>query len=402
MPRPTILVAFGTRPEAIKLAPVIRELKRRPEIRTRVCVTAQHRQMLDQMLADFGLRPDDDLNLMQENQGLAGFSARALIRLQAVLKKERPALLLVQGDTTTTFIASLAAFYERVPVGHVEAGLRSFDRNNPYPEEINRILTDRLSELHFAPTAEAKRNLLAEGLRAADVFVTGNTVVDALQWAAARQHRFREPRLASAVAALGPDDRAVLVTTHRRENLEAPLEGLCRAFRRLVQSHPELHLFYPVHPNPKVERAVRTLVRHPRAHLLPPLGYFDLVHLFKRCAFALTDSGGLQEEAAGLGVPVLVLRRVTERPEVVRAGVAKIAGTEPGAVFQLASRLLRDEKLRSSMARRVPVYGDGRASKRIVDATLHRLGISRPRPAEFGTLRSVPARYAQDRRRPRV
>lgn len=383
MIKPTVLVAFGTRPETIKLAPVIRALEATRRLRVRVCVTAQHRQMLDQMLSDFGLKADDDLNLMQENQDLTGFSSRALPRLQDVLRKEKPALLLVQGDTTTTFIAALAAFYERVPVGHVEAGLRSFDRDNPYPEEINRILTDRLCELHFVPTAEARRHLLNEGIPEAGIHLTGNTVVDALRWAAGRPHRFQEPLLRRAMEALKPGDKAVLVTTHRRENLGAPLDGLVRAFQTLVERHPEAHLFYPVHMNPRVQETVRRGLRHPRAHLLPPLDYFDLVHLFKRCHFALSDSGGIQEEAPSLGIPVLVLRKVTERPEVIRSGIARLAGTDPRTVLALASRLLRDGRFHRSMARRTAIYGDGRASERIAQAVLLKLGLSRRAPSPF-------------------
>lgn len=383
MDRPSVLVVFGTRPEVIKFAPVVHALKGSPDLRSSVCVTAQHRQMLDQMLSNFELRPDYDLDLMEANQDLNGFSARALPRLQAVIRQARPDFLLVQGDTTTAFITALASFYERVPVGHVEAGLRSFDASNPYPEEINRAMTARLTELHFAPTATARRNLLAEGIPEGKILQTGNTVVDALHWGSSRPHQFRDPQLREAVAGMGPQDKAVIVTTHRRENLGAPLEGLCRAFQELVVRHPRLHLFYPVHMNPKVQQTVRSIVRHPRAHLLPALEYFDLIHLLRRSHFVLTDSGGLQEEAPSLGKPVIVLRSVTERPEAVDAGVARLAGTDPRAVVELASRLLEDEDFHASMAKGSGIYGDGRASARIVESIRHHFGLRESRPGHF-------------------
>jgi UDP-N-acetylglucosamine 2-epimerase len=380
MSRPNVLVVFGTRPEVIKLAPVVHELQRRRDLDFRVCVTAQHRQMLDQMLQNFGLHPDYDLDLMEANQDLNSFSARALPQLQKVLREARPDFVLVQGDTTTTFIAALAAFYEHVPVGHVEAGLRSFDRANPYPEESNRVLTARLAALHFAPTDVARRNLLAEGILARDIVYTGNTVVDALHWSGARQARFQNPELRAAIAALGARDLAVVVTTHRRENLGRPLEALCGAFQTLVEKYPRLHLFYPVHMNPQVQGTVRRIVRHHRAHLLPTLDYFDLVNLLRRSQFVMTDSGGIQEEAPSLGKPVLVLRRVTERPEAVSAGVAKLVGTDSKAVVAAASRLLDDPAHYDAMARGTGVFGDGRASERIVDCIRHHFGLTRRRP----------------------
>jgi UDP-N-acetylglucosamine 2-epimerase len=380
MLKPNVLVVLGTRPEVIKLAPVVHELRRRRDLDCRVCVTAQHRQMLDQMLAAFELRPDYDLDLMAANQDLTGFSARALPELQRVLREARPDFVLVQGDTTTTFIAALAAFYEHVPVGHVEAGLRSFDRANPFPEETNRVLTARLAALHFAPTAIARRNLLAEGIPGRDIVQTGNTVVDALHWSGARPACFQDPELRSAIAAMGVQDKAVVVTTHRRENLGQPLEALCGAFQTLVEKHPQLHLFYPVHMNPAVQGTVRRVVRHHRAHLLPTLDYSDLINLLRRSQFVLTDSGGLQEEAPSLGKPVLILRRVTERPEAVDAGVAKLVGTDPKTVVAAASRLLEDPAHYDAMARGIGVFGDGRASERIVDSIRHHFGLRRCRP----------------------
>ncbi|HEX4048709.1 MAG TPA: UDP-N-acetylglucosamine 2-epimerase (non-hydrolyzing) [Elusimicrobiota bacterium] len=383
MSKPVILVVFGTRPEVVKLAPVVHALQRRDDLAVRLCVTAQHREMLDGMLSNFELLPNYDLDLMQRNQDLNDFSARALPRLQNVVKLVRPDFVLVQGDTTTAFVTALAAFYEHVPVGHVEAGLRSFDRDNPFPEEINRVLISRLSELHFAPTSVACGNLLGEGVSPRKIALTGNTVVDALRWAAARPHRFQEPALRAAFAALGSGDQAVLVTTHRRENLGKPLESLCRAFLALVQRHPRLHLFYPVHMNPKVQDNVKRLLRHPRAHLLPALGYLDLIQLISRSRFVMTDSGGLQEEAPSLGKPVLVLRKVTERPEAVAAGAALLVGTETAAVLAAASRLLTDPDLHASMSRGRGIYGDGRAGARIVEHIRRRFGLTRIRPADF-------------------
>jgi len=381
MTKPCVLVVLGTRPEVIKLAPVVHALQRDPGLTTRVCATAQHRQMLDQMLKNFALRPDYDLDLMERDQNLNGFCARALPRLQSVFQRARPQFLLVQGDTTTALIAALASFHERIPVGHVEAGLRSFDRDNPYPEETNRVMISRLSDLHFAPTAKARQNLLAEGIAGRTIIHTGNTVVDALRWGAARPHRFQDRALSAGLAAMHPGDHAVVVTTHRRENLGAPLESLCAAFQRLVERHPRLHLFYPVHMNPRVRAAVERSVRHERAHLLPTLGYFDLLHLLRRCRFVMTDSGGLQEEAPSLGKPVIVLRDVTERPEAVEAGVAVLAGTDRDAVVTTASRLIEDRGFYASMARKIGIYGDGRASARIVHAIRRRLGLRGRAPA---------------------
>jgi UDP-N-acetylglucosamine 2-epimerase (non-hydrolysing) len=380
---PTVLLVFGTRPEAIKLAPVAHALSAHPKLRVRVCVTAQHRQMLDQMLETFGLTPDYDLNLMRDNQDLGKFSALAIPALQRVIRKERPAFLVVQGDTTTAFVGALAAFYERVPVAHVEAGLRSFDRGNPFPEEINRVLTDRLADLHFAPTDVSRRNLLSEGIPEQGVLQTGNTVVDALEWVVAHVKGIRSPELREALAKADRDSSLVLVTTHRRENLGAPLEALCASFQTLAERHPEAHLIYPVHMNPNVQKTVRALISHPRVHLLPTLDYFDLVSVMSRARFVMTDSGGIQEEAPALGKPVLILRSVTERQEAVDAGVAKLAGTDPNVILGLAGQLLKDGPLYQSMARKTEVFGDGKASDRIVRAIGKRLGLGDTQPEEF-------------------
>ncbi len=335
------------------------------------------------MLRNFELIPDFDLDLMQANQDLSGFTARALPRLQEVLRRVRPDYVLVQGDTTTAFITALAAFYEKIPVGHVEAGLRSFDRENPFPEETNRVMISRLCDMHFTPTEVAGRNLRAEGIPELSILQTGNTVVDALRWGGKRAHSVIEPALLTGLRSMGAADQAVLVTTHRRENHGAPLKELCGAFLTLVKRHPDLHLFYPVHMNPKVQKTVRRIVRHPRAHLLPALEYFDLIHVMRRSRFVLTDSGGLQEEAPALGKPVIILRKVTERPEAVSAGVATLAGTDARTVVGVASRLMNDAAFYKRMSRGSGIYGDGRASERIVGSLRHRFGLARRRPAGY-------------------
>lgn len=378
MAKPRVTVILGTRPEAVKMAPVVWALRRTGRVDCRLWVTGQHRRMLDQALGAFGLRPERDLRLLRQGEPMSAFLKRALAALGALFAKERPDLVLVQGDTMTALAATLAAYHAGVPVGHVEAGLRTFDLSDPYPEEFNRTLIDDLATLHFPPTAAAARNLdrAARGSP-----VTGNTVIDALRWADARRRPAREPRLRRALAALGPRDAAVLVTMHRRESLGAPLQGLCRAFLRLLDDSPRLHLLYPVHMNPAVNRTVRSLLRHPRAHLLPPLDYFDLLAALKRCRFVMTDSGGLIEEASALGKPVLILRKATERQEAVRAGVARLAGTRPRAVVALARRLLQDRGFHRGMARRTTVFGDGRASARIAHTVVRHLGPARLRSA---------------------
>jgi len=380
--RPKVLVVLGTRPEAVKLAPVVRALRAAGDAAVRVCATAQHREMLDLMLADFGLRPDVDLDLMRAGQDLNAFAARAFERLGRVLRRERPDLVVVQGDTTTALIGALAAFHERVPVAHVEAGLRTGDFANPFPEELNRTLIDEAAVLRFAPTPRAARNL-GPGRRGQSVLVVGNTVLDALCWALARRRPVRDPRLRRALAAAAPGDPVVLATAHRRESFGPALRGLYRAFGRLVDAHPRLHLLVPVHLNPEVRSAARALGRRPRVHVLPPIGYLDAAAALSRARFVMTDSGGLQEEAAFLGKPALVLRKVTERPEGVRASVALVAGVDERRVFALASRLLDDAALYRRMARPVSVYGDGRAAERIARAIRVRLGLARTLPRAF-------------------
>lgn len=368
MNRPTtkkILLVFGTRPEAIKMAPVILALQKRPtEFDVRVAVTAQHRELLDPVLKLFGVRPHHDLAIMRPGQSLTDVSVRALARLEPVIRSEKPDLVLVHGDTTTALMGALAAFYQRVPVGHVEAGLRSGDDAHPFPEEANRRLVDGLSVLHFAPTVDARRNLLREGRPAAGVVVTGNTAVDALGLGLARLGE-RPPKLPPAAAriARGP---FVLVTVHRRENFGKPLDDICEALGRVARARPNVGFVLPVHPNPHVGAAVRKiLASRPNVALTPPLDYGPLIYLLKKSRFVVTDSGGIQEEAPGLGKPALVVRRVTERPEAVRAGVARVIGTDGAAVQRWVERLLDDRPLYRRMARRVQPFGDGRAAERI-------------------------------------
>lgn len=352
-----ILAVYGTRPEAIKMAPVIEALKRRPDaFSVRVCATGQHREMLDQVQEIFGLRPDLDLNLMRHDQTLNGLAASALEAVDGILAAAPPDWLLVQGDTTTAMTAALAAFHRGVRVGHVEAGLRTGDLRRPFPEEANRRVIDLLADALFAPTELSRDTLLAEGCDERRVHVVGNTVVDALGWL--------------APSSKGPEKEGerpeVLITVHRRESFGDPLRGIFMALRRLAESFPDVLWIYPVHRNPNVRGpAYEILGGIPNLELRDPLDYRELVALLARCRFALTDSGGIQEEAPALGKPVLVLRDTTERPEGVDAGVARLAGTDPERIFAEASRLLTDRAAYLAMARAVNPYGDGRASERI-------------------------------------
>lgn len=367
-----VLSVFGTRPEAIKMAPVVRALQlARDRFESHVCVTAQHRTMLDQVLEVFDLKADVDLDLMVPGQSPAGIASGVLDRLPPLLQRLRPDIVLVQGDTTTTFSAAFAAFLQRIPTGHIEAGLRTGDRWQPFPEEMNRVLTTRIAALHFAPTPAARESLLAEGIPAADVYLTGNTVIDALLQTVRAEYRFRTP----ALAGLDPARRLVLVTTHRRESFGGPLRSTCAAIRELAGRFPELQFVLPVHPNPEVKRTVEELLCDlPGMHLIPPVDYLEFVHLVSRADLVLTDSGGLQEEAPSLGKPVLVLREVTERPEGVAAGTALVVGTDRDRIVAAASELLTSPEAYARMANAVNPYGDGRASERILAALADRLG----------------------------
>lgn len=360
------LVVCGTRPEAIKLAPVVKALQAEPEVfDCRICVTAQHRQMLDQVLTLFALHPDYDLDLMQRDQTLAQLTAQVLMQLDAVLVKEQPDWVIVQGDTTTAMAAALAAFYRRIKVAHVEAGLRTGDKTQPFPEEINRIFADALADLHFAPTELSQAHLLREGIPAASIIVTGNTVIDALLDVAARPYDWQSGELAQVPL----DKRLLLVTAHRRENFGTPLDNICQALLEIAARFPDVQLVYPVHLNPNVQRTVNThLLGVPNITLLPPLEYLPLVQLLKQAYLVLTDSGGLQEEAPGLGKPVLVLREVTERPEGVTAGTVKLVGTDREGIVRETVRLLTEPAEYERMAQAVNPYGDGQASARIVNS----------------------------------
>lgn len=376
MKKKKILLVFGTRPEAIKMAPVALALRRRPgRYDVRLVVTGQHRGLLDQALRFFGLRADHDLALMRPDQSLTDVTTRALAGLEPIFRRERPDAVLVHGDTTTTLAAALAAHYQHIPVGHVEAGLRSGIPDNPFPEEMNRRLTDAVACWHFAPTPLARQHLLNEGANPQGIFVTGNTGIDALRWAV-RRIGSAVPPLPASAASWG-EKSFVLVTAHRRENFGRPLEKIFLAIRDVARTRPALGFIYPVHPNPHVvEPARRVLGREPNVALVAPLDYASMVYLMRRCLFVLTDSGGLQEEAPGLAKPVLVLRTVTERPEGVRAGTARLAGVERASVRRALERLLDDRRLYRSMARAINPYGDGQAAENIEKALFKTLYIN--------------------------
>jgi UDP-N-acetylglucosamine 2-epimerase (non-hydrolysing) len=354
-----ILCVVGTRPEAIKMGPVIIALKKNPAFNVRVLATAQHRHLLDQVMKVFGIDPDIDLNIMRPNQALTTLTARLLLDLDDVLLSEKPDVVLAQGDTTTVMTVALACFYHRIPFGHVEAGLRTWDMQNPFPEEMNRVIAGRLAKWHFAPTASSRLNLLREGVADADIVVTGNTVIDALLSVA--EHDALLPD------GLDPSKRLILMTAHRRENFGEPFESVCSAVLTLLERNLDVQVLYPVHPNPNVyETAHRLLGVHPRAILCEPLDYLPFVAAMKRSYLILSDSGGVQEEAPALGKPVLVLRQETERPEAVDEGVVKLVGTNFDVIVLEAQRLLDDEEAYRSMARGVSPYGDGKSSERIV------------------------------------
>ncbi|OIQ10049.1 non-hydrolyzing UDP-N-acetylglucosamine 2-epimerase [Neomoorella thermoacetica] len=385
MPPYKILTVFGTRPEAIKMAPVVKELNLHPEEFTcLVAVTAQHREMLDQVLRLFHIKPDYDLDIMRPRQTLEEITTRALTGLAGVLKEARPDLVLVHGDTTTTFVAALAAFYQQIPVGHVEAGLRTGDRYAPFPEEMNRRLAGVLTDIHFAPTAKARDNLLREGIAPEHIYVTGNTVIDALKATIREEYQFGEHGLAGLDFR---EKRVILVTAHRRENWGEPLKEIFTALRDLIRRHPDTALIFPVHYNPRVRQLAREVLGgQERVYLIEPLDYEPFVNLMNRAYLVLTDSGGLQEEAPALGKPVLVLREVTERPEAVAAGTVRLVGTAYRDILAAAEELLTDRQAYLQMAHAVNPYGDGQASRRIRSALRHYFGMTVARPQEFQPL----------------
>jgi UDP-N-acetylglucosamine 2-epimerase (non-hydrolysing) len=375
-----IMVIYGTRPEAVKVAPLIRALEASPVFTPLVAVTAQHRSMLDQVNEVFDIKPEFDLDIHRPGQTLASITTRALHGVQEVLADQRPDAVVVQGDTTTVFAAALAAFYEQIPVVHLEAGLRTDNPYSPYPEEINRRLATRLTALHLAPTATSKANLLAENVEPAKVVVTGNTVIDALLWAVGRQFDYGEPALADLDASAAP---VLLVTAHRRESWGAPLQTIGRALARIARHHRDLRIVFPIHRNPAVRDAILPAIRHlPNVTVTEPVPYGGFARLMNRASVILTDSGGVQEEGPSLGKPVLVMRDTTERPEAVLAGTVRLVGTDEDLIVESVGRLLTDPAAYSAMANAVNPYGDGRAAQRAVDALAHHFRLG-PAPDEF-------------------
>ncbi|WP_286680618.1 UDP-N-acetylglucosamine 2-epimerase (non-hydrolyzing) [Tepidanaerobacter sp. EBM-49] len=377
-----ILIIFGTRPEAIKMAPLVQELKKRNNFfDCTIAVTAQHREMLDQVLSLFNIRADHDLNIMTDKQTLFGITTTALLGLGEVLDKTKPDMVIVHGDTTTTFAGALAAFYYKVKVGHVEAGLRTHNKWLPFPEEMNRKLTGSLADIHFSPTETAKRNLLAEGVDPQNIIVTGNTIIDALQTTVKENFVFSTDILNNIDYT---KEKVILVTAHRRENLGKPLDDICHGLKKLADDFNDIRIIYPVHLNPAVQDTVfNVLAGHERILLLNPLNTDEMHNLMARSYMVITDSGGLQEEAPSLGKPVLVLRNETERPEAVDAGTVKVIGTEIDTIYKEAAKLLTDKAEYEKMANSINPYGDGYASRRIADFLLYYFGVTQSRPEEF-------------------
>ncbi len=376
-----VMTVFGTRPEAIKMAPLALELQKYDEIDAKVCVTAQHREMLDQVLEIFKLKPDYDLDIMKNRQTLIGITTRVLEGLDEVIKEAKPDIILVHGDTSTTFVGSLAAFYNQVKVGHVEAGLRTYDKYSPFPEEMNRKLTGQIADLHFSPTVQNKKNLLREGIDENNIFITGNTVIDALKTTVKKDYKFSDDTLNNLDF---KNKRVIVVTAHRRENLGKPLENICEALKEIVTTHDDVELVYPVHLNPAVRDTVNSILGGvERVHLIEPLTVDELHNAMDRCFMVMTDSGGLQEEAPALAKPVLVLRKETERPEAVEAGTVKIAGIDKDTIVSMAAELLENQDAYNKMAHAANPYGDGEASRRTVEAILYAFGKRAERPADF-------------------
>ncbi|SKA81244.1 UDP-N-acetylglucosamine 2-epimerase (non-hydrolysing) [Clostridium sp. USBA 49] len=376
-----VITIFGTRPEAIKMAPLVKELEKRNEIESLVCVTAQHRQMLDQVLELFNINPDFDLNIMKSKQSLTGITINVLQGLEKIFEKEKPDLILVHGDTTTTFAGALAAFYKKIKVGHVEAGLRTFNKYFPFPEEMNRKLTGSIADLHFAPTLTSKKNLLNEGVKENDIFVTGNTIIDAMNFTVCKDYIFNNEILNSIDF---KNKKVIMVTAHRRENWGEGIENICKALKNIVQNNEDVEIVYLVHLNPVVKDVVyKCLGELERVHLLPPLDTKETHNLMNKCYMIMTDSGGLQEEAPHLGKPVLVLRKVTERPEAVKAGTVKLVGTDIECITKEANNLIRNKEEYQNMTKAINPYGDGKASERIVDAILYSFGYKKDRVSEF-------------------
>ena len=359
-----VMTIFGTRPEAIKMAPVVKELEKRKEIKSIVCVTAQHREMLDQVLDTFKIIPDYDLNIMKQGQTLSDITSRALLGLEKVIKKEKPNIVLVHGDTTTTFAGGLAAFYNQVDIGHVEAGLRTYDKYSPYPEEMNRQMVDCMTDMYFAPTNLSKENLLKQNIDENKIYVTGNTAIDAMKTTVERNYQ-------NEVLDWVGKDRMILLTAHRRENLGDPMRRIFKAIKRVVDETSDIKVVYPIHLNPKVREVAKEVFgKTDRIRLIEPLEVFDFHNFQNKSFIILTDSGGIQEEAPSLGKPVLVLRDTTERPEGIDAGTLKLVGTDEETIYKETMKLLTDEKTYEKMSKASNPYGDGYASERIVDAII--------------------------------
>lgn len=380
MPKTKVMTVFGTRPEAVKMAPLALKLADEPEIESLVCVTAQHREMLDNVLNVFDIKPDFDLNIMQKGQSLSDITTRTIQGMDRVLNEAKPDLVLVHGDTSTTFAAALSAFYHKIMVGHVEAGLRTYDIYSPFPEEMNRTLTGDLAQMHFAPTKQNRKNLEREGVMG-EIFVTGNTVIDAMKLTVRDDYKFTQQQLRDIDF---DGRRVILVTAHRRENYGKPLENIMSAVKYIARSYPDIQFVYPVHLNPIVRKTAHEFLDGLDNVLLSePLNVIDMHNLMAKCYMVLTDSGGIQEEAPSLGKPVLVLRRETERPEAVEAGTVRLAGVEEERIIELTKLLLDNPEEYKKMARAVNPYGDGRASERIAKAILWQFNKNRKRPEEF-------------------
>lgn len=376
-----VMTVFGTRPEAIKMCPLILELEKRPEIESIVCITAQHRQMLDQVMQRFNVKADYDLDIMKEKQTLSGITTKVVCGLEEVILKTEPDIVLVHGDTSTTFAGALAAFYCKTRVGHVEAGLRTYDKFSPFPEEMNRKLTTQLADVYFAPTASNRENLLKEAIDDSLIYVTGNTVIDAIKNTVSPSYEFKNEALKKLDF---KNKRIIVVTAHRRENLGEPLKNICRAVSEIVEAEKNVEVVYPVHLNPAVRETVFDILGgNERIHLIDPIDVEELHNLMSRSYMVMTDSGGLQEEAPSLGKPVLVLRNETERPEAVLAGTVKLAGIEKNKIVSLAKELLENKEAYAKMSHAVNPYGDGKASERITDAILYYFGITDKKPENF-------------------
>jgi len=376
-----VMTVFGTRPEAIKMAPLAIELEKNPEIESIVCVTAQHREMLDQVLDLFKIKPDYDLDIMKERQSLLGITTRVLEGLDNVIKEAKPDIVLVHGDTTTSFVGALAAFYNQVTVGHVEAGLRTYDKYSPFPEEMNRNLTGRIADMHFSPTVQNRENLLKENISEDDIYITGNTVIDALKTTVRKDYTFQNDVLNQLDF---ENKRIIVVTAHRRENLGEPLENICNALKQIVTEYEDVELVYPVHLNPAVRETVFGILDDVKGvHLIDPVTVDDLHNAIDRSFMVMTDSGGIQEEAPALAKPVLVLRRETERPEAVKAGTVKLAGVDKEVIISMAKDLLDNEESYKKMAHAANPYGDGNASERIIKAILYKYNLCKDRPEDY-------------------